>query len=346
MVTNAGASQPRVGLDAYSLTGPSGHEICENNVVVLLQTVKSLGGDGLQAQLPHDTGQAQAAFDLAAELDLYLEPYVPLPLHWRNDAAEIERREQRFHQICQVAAHQGVRALHCTMGARERFEDIRRWKEFVAATARCLTRLAPELRDLGIHLGIENHWDFSTYEILEIVEQVGADVVGVGLDTGNLPILAEAPDRAIARTAPYTVTTHLKDAMLFPTLHGAARPIMPLGDGQMGVADAVRTLYRHNPTLHFTIEDHPVIYDVDYFEPWWLDAVPEVTTYDIAATSRLALEGERWLAEHRVPDPHAAELIPWSVRGPERLRTDISAVREMLRAAGETLTATPASAYA
>lgn len=68
MVGEANAHQPRVGLDAYSLTGPSGHEICANDIFALLQAVKDLGGDGLQAHLPDDPERAEAAFDLAAEL--------------------------------------------------------------------------------------------------------------------------------------------------------------------------------------------------------------------------------------------------------------------------------------
>lgn len=333
MVVETSKHQPRVGLDAYSLTGPSGHEICANDVFSLLQAVKDLGGDGLQAHLPDNPERAAAAFALAADLDLYLEPYILLPLHWRSDADEIARRERRFRQICELAAARGVRALHCTMGARERFEDIRRWKGFVAATAACLERLAPLLRECGLRIGIENHWDYSTYEIVEIVSRVGADVVGVGLDTGNLPILGEAPEQALERSATCTATTHLKDVMLFSTGQGAARPVLPIGAGQIDIAGAVRALARHNPDLHFTIEDHPVIYPVDYFEAWWLEAVPEATAHDIATLARLAREGDRWLAEHRVPDPRAAELVPWSIRGPERLRADIRTVREMLGSA-------------
>lgn len=323
----------RVGLDAYSLIGPSGHELCAPDVFVMLPMVKDLGGEGLQASLPDDRGKASDAFSLAAELDLYLEPYVPLPLHWRGDSTLIERRRRQFDLVCAVAAERGVQALHCTMGGQERFEDLARWKEFVAATARCLIGLAPRLREYGLRLGIENHWDYSTYEILEIVERAGADVVGFGLDTGNLPILAEAPDRAVERAAPLTVTTHLKDVMLFSTRQGAARPVMPLGQGQMEIAGVVRLLHRHNPRLHYTIEDHPVIYNLDYFEPAWLAAVPELTAYDIATTARLAQEGDRWLAERRVPDPHAAELVPWSVRGAARLRSDIQVVKAMLASA-------------
>ena len=324
---------PKVGLDAYSLTGPSGHEICENDVFAMLRAVKDLGAEGLQATLPDDPGAIREAFDLAADLDLYLEPYVQLPLHWRGDSAEIERRERKFQLVARHSAERGVHAFHCTMGARERFEDIGRWHEFVAATAASLRRLAPKLREYGQRIAIENHWDYSTYEIVQIVEQAGADVAGVGLDTGNLPILGEAPDRAIARALPFTATTHLKDALLFSTPTGAARPVMPIGSGQIDIAGAVRDLCRTHPGLHFTIEDHPIIYPIDYFEPWWLHAVPEATTHDIATMARLAQEGDRWLSERRVPDPHAMALIPWSIRGPNRLRADVRAVKEMRRAA-------------
>lgn len=324
-------SVTKVGLDAYSLTGPSGHEICGRDVFSLLDATKDLGADGLQAALPDDPAQIRAAFARSAELNLYLEPYIHLPLHWSGDLAVIERREKKFHLTCQLAAEHGVHALHCSMGSRERFSHLGRWKEFVEATAGCLQRLAPILRDCGIRIGIENHWDYTTYEIVAIAQRIGDDVVGVGLDTGNLSILGEAMDRGVERTAPWVVTTHLKDVMLMTTDRGAARPVVPLGDGQVGIAGAVATILRQQPAVHFTIEDHPVIYDIDYFEPWWLDAVPELTTYDIASMARLARQGDQWLAEHRLPDPHAAELVPWSIRGPARLAADIRTVKRILQ---------------
>jgi sugar phosphate isomerase/epimerase len=320
----------RIGLHAYSLTGPSGRELCEPDIHSLLRTAKQLGAEGLLAKVPDSADQIREAFELAAELNLYLEPSVPLPLDWHGDASRIAQREQKFHLVCRLAAEHGARTLHCAMGARERFEDLPRWKAFVATTAECLQHLAPELRERGIRIGLENHWDYSTYEILDIVHQVGADVVGVGLDTGNLLVLAEAPDRAIERAAPVTATVHLKDAMLFSTPRGAVRPVTPIGQGQVGVAEAIRVLYGHNPGLNFTIEDHPGLCEVEYLEPWWLAALPELTTYDIATTARLAREGDRWLAEHRVPDPHTAELVPWSIRGLARLEADILAVKQML----------------
>jgi sugar phosphate isomerase/epimerase len=302
-------------------------------VFEMLPAVKALGADGLQAHLPDDEARARDAFDLAAELGLYFEPYVHLPLHWRDDGELIERRRRKLPMIGRLCAERGVRAMHCSMGARERFEDVGRWKRFVDRTAACLVELGPLLREHGLRIGIENHWDYSTYEIVQIAERAGPDVAGVGLDTGNLPILGEAPGPALERAAPYTVTTHLKEFFLISTPTGAARPLVTLGDGQVGMAEAVGRLRRHNPELNFTIEDHPVIYPVDYFEPWWLGAVPELTTGDVATMARLAREGDGWVQQHLVADPHAAELVPWSTRGPARLRSDIARVRQWLDAA-------------
>ncbi|HEY3083413.1 MAG TPA: sugar phosphate isomerase/epimerase [Chloroflexota bacterium] len=321
---------PRVGIDAYSLTGPSRREICEPDVFAMLRTVKELGADGLQSTVPDDPAEMGRAFDLAAELGLYLEPYVRLPIHFRNDAEQIELRRRRLPRLCAACAERGIRALHCTMGARERFEDLPRWKEFVQATAACVRDLGPMLREHGLRLGIENHWDYTTYEIVEIAERAGPDLVGVGLDTGNLPILGEAPAAAVERSAPYTVTTHLKEFFLISTPTGAARPLVTLGDGQVGMAEAVKLLYRHNPELNFTIEDHAVIYPLDYFERWWLEAVPELTTGDVAAMARLARQGDGWVHQHLVADPHAAELVPWSIRGPGRLKEDVARVKTWL----------------
>ena len=52
--------------------------------------------------------------------------------------------------------------------------------------------------------------------------------------------------------------------------------------------------------------------------------------YDVATAARLAREGDHWIADHRVPDPHAAELVPWSIRGPGRLRDDVHYVKRVL----------------
>jgi len=69
----------------------------------------------------------------------------------------------------------------------------------VAATGRCLADLAPRLREWGIRLGLENHWDYSTYEILEIVKRAGADVVGSELPKRGRRVALSRPELRVRR---------------------------------------------------------------------------------------------------------------------------------------------------
>jgi sugar phosphate isomerase/epimerase len=70
------------------------------------------------------------------------------------------------------------------------------------------TRLA-EAR--GIRLAIENHIDFTSEEILSLIERVGSPYLGVNFDTGNFVRLLDDPSKAMAKLAKYCYATHVKD---------------------------------------------------------------------------------------------------------------------------------------
>jgi sugar phosphate isomerase/epimerase len=66
-------------------------------------------------------------------------------------------------------------------------------------------------RDQGVILALENHIDYTSLEILEILERVGAEALKVNFDTGNTLRMMENPVAAARRLGPYTVATHTKD---------------------------------------------------------------------------------------------------------------------------------------
>jgi 3-oxoisoapionate decarboxylase len=66
-------------------------------------------------------------------------------------------------------------------------------------------------RDQGVVLAIENHIDYTSKEILEILERVGSDFLKVNFDTGNTMRMMENPVEAARRLGPHTVATHTKD---------------------------------------------------------------------------------------------------------------------------------------
>lgn len=63
----------------------------------------------------------------------------------------------------------------------------------------------------GVTLALENHIDFTSKEILRIIEGVGSPNLKVNLDTGNCLRLYEDPVEAAERLAPHIVATHTKD---------------------------------------------------------------------------------------------------------------------------------------
>jgi 3-oxoisoapionate decarboxylase len=66
-------------------------------------------------------------------------------------------------------------------------------------------------RDQGVILALENHIDYTSAEILEILERVGSDSLKVNFDTGNTLRMMENPVAAARRLGPHTVATHTKD---------------------------------------------------------------------------------------------------------------------------------------
>jgi 3-oxoisoapionate decarboxylase len=65
--------------------------------------------------------------------------------------------------------------------------------------------------DQGVVLALENHIDYTSFEILEILQRVGSDALRVNFDTGNTLRMMEDPVAAARRLGPYTVATHAKD---------------------------------------------------------------------------------------------------------------------------------------
>ena len=81
----------------------------------------------------------------------------------------------------------------------------------IKAVVRMLKESVKIARDHGVVLAVENHIDYTSTEILNILEGVGSDFLKVNFDTGNTMRMMENPVAAARRLGPYTVATHTKD---------------------------------------------------------------------------------------------------------------------------------------
>jgi sugar phosphate isomerase/epimerase len=81
----------------------------------------------------------------------------------------------------------------------------------IKAVVKMLEESVKIAEDNGVVLAVENHIDYTSEEIYEILERVGSDSLRVNFDTGNTLRMMEDPVKAAERLGPYTVATHTKD---------------------------------------------------------------------------------------------------------------------------------------
>jgi 3-oxoisoapionate decarboxylase len=86
----------------------------------------------------------------------------------------------------------------------------------IKAVAKMLKESVKIAQDEGVVLAIENHIDYTSAEILEILERVGSESLKVNFDTGNTLRMMENPVTAARRLGPHTVATHTKDVEACP----------------------------------------------------------------------------------------------------------------------------------
>jgi sugar phosphate isomerase/epimerase len=104
-----------------------------------------------------------------------------------------------------------------------------------------VTLLAPHeaaFRDAGITLAIENHDRLPSATLAEIVRRLGADWVGICLDTVNSLGALEGPDVVIDTLAPITVNLHVKDFDIVRTNSSMGFSVegRPVGQGRLDLA--------------------------------------------------------------------------------------------------------------
>jgi len=115
----------------------------------------------------------------------------------------------------------------------------------IDAIARMLKKSVRIAEDHGVVLAIENHIDYTSTEIEEILDRVGSESLKVNFDTGNTLRMMEDPVAAARRLGPYTVATHTKDV-------DACRHVrpeewyffssVPVGTGLIDIPGVVRAL--------------------------------------------------------------------------------------------------------
>lgn len=201
---------------------------------------------------------------------------------------------------------------YCGRLAVDRFRTDVTWDEQLSAIAKVLQKLAPAARANGVHMNIETHDEITSFEIVRLIEQVGADCVGVVLDTANMVQRGEHPVFAAKRVAPYVRQTHIKDAYVGRAPGGFDFQPRPCGGGIVDFATILPILAEANPALNLSLEIAQSTQDnrrqanprqcIQIDDPIWRAGHPDLTADELDAYLGMVDAYEKRVTSGEIPN--------------------------------------------
>jgi sugar phosphate isomerase/epimerase len=219
------------------------------DAAAFLDHCASIGAAGIQTNLGSRPADAAALRDKATKYGMYLEGIASLPRDG-NDVA-------RFATQLQCAKEAGAAVVRtvCLSGRRyETFTTAEQYRDFAKRSWESLKLAEPVAAKHDIQLAVENHKDWRTDELLDILRRLSSRYVGVTLDTGNSIALLEDPMEVIKAYAPFTFTTHFKDMGVAEYEQGFLLSEVPFGEGILDLKEAVTLIRRARPEARFNLE--------------------------------------------------------------------------------------------
>jgi sugar phosphate isomerase/epimerase len=339
----------KIGLDQYTIH----HLSLDARGVLDFAAERGLEGvqfgSPLQLSSTLDPEEIRGVREYADARGMYLElgipcvnPHQAAP-HFRS---EIGTFVAQLEDLMRASVPAGVRSLRTFIGGQSRsvpgsvvrrMDDLRHdsarpdtlWEHQLADTTEVLGRLAPVARELGVRLALEPHLDATSFQLLRIIDAVGADVVGICLDTANVMLRLEDPLEAARRLAPHVLMTHVKDAALLFHEDGLRWQCRPCGQGSVPFPEILEELVAYEPDLTLSIEDHAGLFELPVYDRDWMATFTDLTPAELALLFRRVWSTGRRLSTRRPEDPEVLETLPWEERVLPRLDAGMRYLRDL-----------------
>jgi 3-oxoisoapionate decarboxylase len=303
----------RVGLNPYGLTytlGLQGQGTPRVNP-------RALGLDGFVA-IAHEHGAQVVEIDWrwlltmpAAALETLRDDLAIRGVAVIVSAWPMHRTGETLNEPIRVASALGARLLRLHLmpvleGARAALGPG--WREMVSHARTVLADAAGRARDIGLELGVEDHQDFGSEELLEITGAAG-DNVGIVFDTGNPFAVGEDPVAFARRVRAQVVHLHIKDYRTAFTDEGFKLIRCAIGDGAVPLSDILAVV--DDGTRELTASIEPAALEARHirlFTPEWWHSYPPREAAELGV-----LLGR--LRRHQVP-ADGDHRTPWELGAP------------------------------
>jgi sugar phosphate isomerase/epimerase len=326
------AAPLKLGMNTYSIRA------LRWNDMPLLDYAASLKLDGIFLQDSIDPGTMDPLHwgvvrTHAAELGLRLETGGGWGLP--RSPTEFTRRTNDLVQQAGRAAGMGSPLVRCTMSGMRSMLPPGEPRQHLHTMLRILKQVKTRITDLGVKVAFEVHKDFLAWEYRDLVEEAGRDWVGIYLDTGNPVFVMEHPMTTVETLAPYALTVHLRDSVVYEHPDGIAVQWVPLGEGCVDFPAIVAKVAQLCPQV--TVHIKPItgrlpavlpIWDPAYWKDW-----RDVRAGDFARFVALAHTGrpyDKYMLIEDAPGkpPQLAGLI--QAQQKEHLERSIAYAKEKL----------------
>ena len=260
------AANVRFGVDVFSLGAQNWTPFqvldwaSKTNVkVVHFSEVRFLGSPHWQEALAPDN--LKRVREKADELNIDIEIGMRSICPTSSDFANAQRTDPTLgtagEQIARmVDAARTLRSplVRCVLGTQADRQGAG-IEPHIADTIKVLKASRSRIMDAGVKLAIENHaGDMQARELKTLIEGAGPEYVGVCLDSGNPVWTIEDPHLTLETLALYVQTSHMRDSYLFNASQGIAVRWTRMGEGNMGMADYIRTYVERCPGKAVSLE--------------------------------------------------------------------------------------------
>ena len=180
---------------------------------------------------------------------------------------------KKYYRVCEILGAKVLRVVGSSLAFRNDPHEPQ-----IKALVKLFSDPAKEAGDRGIRLAMENHFDFTTDEIGEIIRKIDSEYFGITFDTGNALRIGDDPVTFAKYLGKYVFATHTKDVK--PLYGGNPKDwyyfaCVPVGEGVVNIPGIVKELGMMGYKGLYAIE-------TDYLHPDYKDefsAVKKSVTY-------------------------------------------------------------------
>jgi sugar phosphate isomerase/epimerase len=206
--------------------------------------------DGVQLPIGvRDARYVKALRGRVEQLGMYLEGSVRPP----RSRADVDRFDAEVRTAKAVGAD-GLRTVMLGGRRYETFTTAAAWRTFDRQARQALALARPVLDRHRVWLAVENHKDYRTDELAELMRGLASEFIGVCIDLGNNLALLDDPLRTVETLAPWALSCHLKDMAVAESPDGFLLAEVPLGAGILDLKRTAALLRRARPGIRFNLE--------------------------------------------------------------------------------------------